>query len=221
MTNKKSISLDDAYAVKTIADNVRLYRNWADTYEETFVDQNGYVAHLRVAELLARYQSQLTGPVADVGCGTGIGGAALRYLGISPVDGIDLSPEMLDQAASKKTLDGDPVYRSLIEADLTARVDGDSHSYGGLVSAGTFTHGHLGPEALGELWRLAAPGAVCVIGINASHFVSKGFEQELAAEVERQSIAVLELVDVDMYTTPDAQIESSNLQATVVVCKVT
>ena len=33
MANDPRVSLDDAYALKTPADNVALYRDWAETYD--------------------------------------------------------------------------------------------------------------------------------------------------------------------------------------------
>ncbi len=68
-----------------------------------------------------------------------------------------------------------PAYRRLIEADLTGPIDLHTGSYGGVVSSGAFTHGHLGPDALSELLRVVRPGAVGVIGVNASIFESNGF----------------------------------------------
>ncbi len=52
MSKKPKFNVDDAYAVKTPADSVRLYGDWADTYDSEFVEPAGYVAYLRVAELL-------------------------------------------------------------------------------------------------------------------------------------------------------------------------
>jgi SAM-dependent methyltransferase len=95
-----------------------------------------------------------TGPVLDVGAGTGLVGAALRGLGwAGEIDGIDLSPQMLDQAREKQ------VYRDLIEADVTRPLPLPG-GYNGVVSSGTFTHGHVGPEALGPMLAVAAPGVL-------------------------------------------------------------
>ena len=92
------------------------------------------------------------------------------------VDGLDISPEMLAKARSKTAPDGSPVYRQLIEADLTGPIDIASDTYAGLVSAGTFTHGHVGPDGIAELLRVARPGARCVIGVNSSIFETDGFK---------------------------------------------
>ena len=172
----ESIGLDDAYSLQGPDDNRQLYRRWADTYEESFIAAEGYLYHERVAALYA--QRGGAGPVLDVGCGTGVVGEELAKLGIGPIDGVDISAEMLGKAAEKKR-EGRSVYRTLIEADLTEQISIESDRYSGLVSAGTFTHGHLGPESLAELVRVAAPGALAVVGINGAHFTELGFKQYL------------------------------------------
>ena len=107
-------SLEAAYAVETPDENRRLYAEWASSYEETFVAAKAYRYHLHVADTLVAHVRP-AGPTLDVGCGTGVVGVALRERGVSEIDGVDISPEMLEQAAMKG------VYRQLIEADDTGR----------------------------------------------------------------------------------------------------
>jgi SAM-dependent methyltransferase len=140
--------------------------------------------------------------VVDIGCGTGLGGQAL--LGHRPliIDGIDLSPEMLRQAAAKQ-YDGRPVYRQLLEADLTQRVPVADGTYAAAMSVGTFTHGHVGPEALGEVIRIIRSGGRAAIGINAGHFAAAGFGAALDQLVSDGRIADLQLVDRPIYADSD------------------
>lgn len=132
------------------------------------------------------------GPVLDVGAGTGLVAEGLSSAGIEPVDAVDLSEDMLAVAARKG------VYRALIAADVTAPVDLPGTPYAGVVSAGTFTLGHLGPDALLPIFDFAAPGAQFVISVNATHFASAGFEGFLARHADR--IAALTTEDVRIYT---------------------
>jgi SAM-dependent methyltransferase len=116
-----------------------------------------------------------TGPVLDVGAGTGLVGAALRALGFTgQIDGVDISPQMLDQAREKQ------VYRDLIEADITRPLPLPG-GYTGVVSSGTFTHGHVGPEAFGPMLAVAAPGALFALSVNLRVWAAAGFEPALAA----------------------------------------
>ena len=220
MNDRKILSVDDAYALETPEDSVRLYRDWAPTYDSDFVDRMGYLLFRRVAERFAGLEKRGDGAVLDVGCGTGIVGVCLRELGIDIVDGIDISTAMLAEAGRKKTPGGDPVYRNLIEADLTKRVALADNQYAGLVSAGTFTHGHLGPEPLDELWRVAAPGAQCAIGIRSTHYESAGFAARLAADVTRGIITAPELDEVELYSSDTPNREHANDLAFIVVCQV-
>lgn len=209
--------LDRAYAVATPEDNRRLYADWAATYDEGFVASHGYVYHQSVVAAFLRRERQ-AGAVLDVGCGTGAVGEELARQHIADVDGIDLSPEMLEVAATKVTDDGMAVYRDLIPADLTATVDLNDGSYTGIVSAGAFTHGHLGPEPLAELVRLAAPGAVLAVGINADHFDRAGFGEWFtnavaAGLIERFEIVESPVYDPDRYEAGDAADHASTMSA--------
>ena len=107
------LGLDEAYAVETPDDNRRLYARWAATYESDFIARTGYRYHEHVADVFVALERP-PGPTLDVGCGTGIVGRALQERGVDGIHGVDISPQMLEQASSKG------VYETLIEADLTA-----------------------------------------------------------------------------------------------------
>jgi len=191
------IGLDDAYAVDGPEDNRKLYASWAETYESVFLAENDYEYHLHVAAAFCggeNLRDGLDGPVLDVGCGTGVVGAELARLGVGVIDGIDISPEMLAKAAAKMH-EGRATYRQLFEADLTGRLDLGSDAYAGIVSAGAFTHGHLGPEPIIELLRVARPGARCSVGINSAHFAEVGFGDWLA---QRQSAGQISGLDFEL-----------------------
>lgn len=220
MSVKKPFTVDDAYALETPGDSVCLYGEWAATYDRDFLASSGYVVYRLVAEQLVRQKSHIDGPVLDVGCGTGAVGACLREMGIREVDGIDISEPMLAEAGGKKTMAGDSVYRKLIAADLTQKLDLSGNHYAGLVSAGTFTHGHLGPGALDELWRIAANGAQCAIGIRTSHYHKAGFSGKLAADVAVGLITEPELIEVNMYSAGGNNPEHADDKAYIVVCQV-
>ncbi|WP_419855672.1 class I SAM-dependent DNA methyltransferase [Candidatus Poriferisodalis sp.] len=193
-----SIGLDDAYAVDGPEDNRKLYASWAETYESVFLAENDYEYHLHVAAAFCggeNLRNGLDGPVLDVGCGTGVVGAELARLGVGVIDGIDISPEMLAKAAAKMH-EGRATYRQLFEADLTGRLDLGSDAYAGIVSAGAFTHGHLGPESVIELLRVAQPGARCSLGINSAHFVEVGFGDWL---LQRQSSGQISGLDFELH----------------------
>jgi SAM-dependent methyltransferase len=165
--------LHAAFALRTPGDCLRLYRDWAASYDAGFAAGMDYRLPADVAA--AFLAGGGTGPVLDVGAGTGLVGAALRALGFTgQIDGVDLSPQMLDQAREKQ------VYRDLIEADITRPLPLPG-GYTGVVSSGTFTHGHVGPEAFGPMLAVAAPGALFALSVNLRVWAAAGFEPALAA----------------------------------------
>jgi len=166
---KTTPSLDGAYALQTPADNAKLYANWAQTYDIDFAARMAYRLPALVASAFAAgFKGH--GPVLDVGAGTGLLGQALAASGIGPVDGIDISSEMLAVAQAKG------VYRALMQADLTQPLNLHHAPYHGVVSSGTFTHGHVGPEAIAGLLDIAAPSARFVLSVNKGVFTTKGFD---------------------------------------------
>jgi predicted TPR repeat methyltransferase len=179
--------LDDAYALKTPDDSRRLYAGWAATYDADFAEATGYRLPEAVAAAFAALGGE--GPVLDIGAGTGLVAERLAARGVGPIDGTDISPEMLKAAEAKGC------YRRLIEGDVTAGLDVPDGAYAGVVSAGTFTLGHLGPEVIPELLRLARPGALFALSINARHYEAAGFGPALAA----LPVEGLELDEVPIY----------------------
>ena len=164
--------LDAAYALETPADSVRLYRDWAASYDADFVAAQSYRLPEVVALAFAGRGGE--GPVLDVGAGTGAVGMHLHRLNLGPVDGVDISREMLDVAAGKG------VYAGLITADITRGLDFGTGSYRGVVSAGTFTLGHVGPQALDDLVRITSHGGLICLSVGSRHFDAAGFAARLA-----------------------------------------
>jgi predicted TPR repeat methyltransferase len=173
------VDLDKAYSVKTPEDSRRLYAEWASTYNETFIKANDYVYPRTIAqkfdELIPKSDIQT---VVDIGCGTGAVGSYLANLRPNlNITGVDISREMLAEASKIKRIDDSPVYNDLIEVDLTAELP--KKSFDAMISAGTFTHGHLGAETFISLIALVRFNGWLVIGINAEHFLSQGFRSAL------------------------------------------
>jgi len=220
VSKKDKFDVDDAYAIETTADSLRLYGQWAPTYDSDLVKRIGYVVYLRVAEALVRQRSLIAGAVLDVGCGTGLVGVSLRHGGIATIDGIDISTEMLAEAGKKRTQDGTPVYRNLIAADLKKTLDIPDNQYAGLISAGTFTHGHLGPDSLNELWRVAASGARCAIGVRSTHYENMGFGEKLSVDVANGIITKPDLEKADLYSAQTDNPEHANDTYLIVQCQI-
>jgi predicted TPR repeat methyltransferase len=166
--------LNAASALETPEDNRRLYAQWATTYDQTFAERMEYRLPRIVALVLAEVFVG-PGPVLDVGAGTGLVAQNMLMRSMFEIDALDISADMLAVAMAKG------LYARAIEADLSGPLDLPDETYGAVVSAGTFTHGHVGPDALDELLRVARKGAVFVLSINAAHFEARGFAAKFAA----------------------------------------
>lgn len=170
MSSKKG--LNDAYSVKTPEDNIKLYKVWASSYDDDFAKKNDYRSPVLISNYYDKYSNKNDVPVLDVGAGTGLIAEIMNKKNTIDIDAIDISPEMLESAKSKNC------YNKLIEADLTKNLDIDNNYYGAIVSAGTFTHGHIGPNALDELLRVTKPSGLFVITIHSKVYVNQNFEQK-------------------------------------------
>ena len=171
-TISSKIKLDDAYSLKTPRDSINLYKKWAKTYDENFALNTNYLSPIKISKFYNKYAINLDTPILDVGAGTGLVGQCLYKTGNKKIIGIDISSEMLKQAKIKKC------YYSLLEADLTKKIPLKNNSIGAIVSAGTFTHGHVGAEAFDELLRITKPGGLFVLSINSKIFIKGGFQKK-------------------------------------------
>src|SRR4051812_44243504 len=83
------------------------YAEWGRTYEQTVQDE----MDLRLLDRLHTVDWSASRRVLDLACGTGRIGVWLRGRCAAAIDGIDLTPEMLERARSKG------VYQALHVAD--------------------------------------------------------------------------------------------------------
>lgn len=87
------------------------YAEWARTYEQTVYDE----MDLRLLERLRTVDWSAVRSVLDLACGTGrIGAWVRRRCPTAALDGVDITPEMLDAARSRG------IYRTLGIADVTS-----------------------------------------------------------------------------------------------------
>ena len=129
-----------------------LYRVWADKYDYVVGEVIGYVGHSITTELLLKYLDNSKAKILDAGCGTGLVGEILYEKKFNNIVGVDFSQPMLDQALEKN------VYQSLGLADLTEKLTFKDKTFDAITCAGTFTCGHVGPEALLEMVRVTKNG---------------------------------------------------------------
>jgi len=177
--------LQAAYALTDKSGTEEFYRQWARRYDRQMQEGLGYVSPVGIVDKLALHLAT-RGSVVDIGCGTGLVGRELQQRGFLQVDGIDFSREMLDVAGERG------IYSELIHADLTETLDIEDNKYTAAVCAGTFTHGHVGPEAFDEISRIVAPGGLLAFTVHIELWDTAGFSEKLLSMVKQNHLHQIE-----------------------------
>ncbi|MCX7282229.1 MAG: tetratricopeptide repeat protein [Alphaproteobacteria bacterium] len=110
--------------------------------------ENSYFGHTLVLEGLQQHAADNKMDILDIGCGTGLVGAQVRHLA-ARLDGVDVSPEMLEKAAKKG------LYDRLERADLVPALLGHAQCYDAVLGAGILIH-------FGDLDQVFQAAAACL-----------------------------------------------------------
>ena len=165
-------------------ETLKLYADWAETYDQTMLDGLSYRSPQRIATLTAEAVARRDVWALDVGCGTGLLANSLRAEGFNRVDGLDYSAPMLAVAQREGRID------KAFLRDLNERLDMGAECYDMLASTGTFTHGHVGAGCLPELMRLLVPGGWLICTVHRDVWDEGGFGKALEALTEASAAAV-------------------------------
>lgn len=167
---------------RSLDDTLQLYADWADSYESDVKDW-GYVTPTRIAQALAREMDDLTVPVLDFGCGTGLSGVALREEGFASVDGTDISQEMINR------IEGREIYR---KAWLSppGELDATPGAYGAIVAAGVISAGAAPAETMDMVLDRLGRGCFLAFSYNDATMDTASYTDKLA-EVQADGRAEL------------------------------
>jgi predicted TPR repeat methyltransferase len=146
---------------------MRLYDDFAPTYDDTLLVKWGYEAPATAAQMLTRYVP-LGSTVLDAGCGTGLTGAALHTAGFATVHGIDISEPSLQVAASKR------IYRSLVRADLLKPLPFPDDAFDAAICVGVLSY-ISGEELFEQLCRVIRARGVILLSHRTDLIVSRSF----------------------------------------------
>jgi len=161
-----------AYNLDNREDMLDFYATWAEDYDNQMETELGYSAPQMIADILCSHLRDKSGRILDIGCGTGLTSKYLRIHGCDNLHGIDISQEML-KVAEKRSL-----YSSLKTGDLNQPLDYPDHYFDAAISSGTFTHGHVGPQPLDEIFRVMKSGALLACTVHIELWQSRGFEDK-------------------------------------------
>ena len=173
MKNTKNMisKIYDTLHAADIVELENIYKSWANKYEDDVINLAGYVGHLITSDLLLSYLRNNQAKILDAGCGTGLVGEILIKNSFQNLVGVDFSQEMLNIAKQKN------VYKSLELADLTKKLDYEDNLFDAVICAGTFTCGHVGPEALREMVRITKQGGYICFTVRKQEWEASPYMQ--------------------------------------------
>ena len=192
-------SKEQAYKLTSPRSHKNYYDQWASKYDKEFVEAENYKYPEIIANIFRKISKNNHAIIADIGCGTGALGEQFfeeKFV----LDGFDISSKMLAEAKRKN------VYRELIECDITKPKKLPFESYDGVISCGTFTLGHLGPEYLKRIIDMLVEGGLGVIGINKAHFFNESFENVILEMEAKKQIKKVSFFESEIYSNDTGKI---------------
>lgn len=193
--NGKDALTPGLWTRRSVADTIRVYADWAESYERD-VTARGYRTPDRIAAALERLANPKD-PVLDFGCGTGLAALSLRNAGFDTLDGTDVTPEMLAQATRtgfyRKTWLSTPGELSFGRG-----------AYGIIVAAGVISLGAAPPDVLAPLIAKLTTGQLLAFSYNDPTLADDSYTAALDDVVARGEVTVvfrehgLHLEDVGM-----------------------
>lgn len=177
------------YANLATDDQRHIYREWAETYDKELIEDFGYVAPRESVDALAVRIPDHTAPVLDMGCGTGLVGQLLDQAGYEHIDGIDLSPEMLEKANFLG------IYRNLWEGDLTDIINVPP-IYQAVICVGVFSHQPNQPFLIPTLLDCLRPGGLVIATVNGKGWRDIGWVELLEKSRRQYNFSIDSIEDI-------------------------
>jgi len=170
---KDVINKLDIYKLKTSEELLKYYQDWTDKnkYNKDMVDWN-YTAPQETVSVLKKYIFNKNCKILDAGCGTGLVGIELKKCGYSNIEGVDFSQNMLDLIPKG-------IYKKIEKVDLNKPLKFETNMYDVVMCVGTFTYGHVKPQALGELIRITKNKGLICFTINEGIYEKYGFDKKI------------------------------------------
>ena len=161
------------YKLKTTDEVMKYYDEWGDKdkYNKDMVDWN-YTGPKETAVIFNKYEKNKDTLIFDAGCGTGLVGLELKKYNFKNFHGADLSQTLLDTVPKD-------LYQKLVKVDLNKPIEVEDNFYGGVMCVGTFTFGHVKPNALDEFIRITKPGGLICFTINEGIHEEYGFDKKI------------------------------------------
>ena len=185
------------YKLKTTDEVMKYYDEWGnkDKYNKDMVDWN-YTGPKETSEIFNKYEKNKDILIFDAGCGTGLVGIELNKYGFKNFHGADLSQTLLDSVPNN-------LYQRLTKVDLNKTIDAKDNSYDAVMCVGTFTFGHVKPNALDEFVRITKSGGLICFTINEGIHEEYGFDKKIISLNENNKWKELEFFKSDYIASKD------------------
>ncbi len=163
--NKKPI-----YKLKETEEVMKYYDDWAikNKYNKDMKDWN-YTGPKETCEIFSKYALNKDIKIYDAGCGSGLVGLELKKYGFKNFYGADLSQKLLDLVPKS-------LYLKLDKVDLNKPINQIDRSFDAILCVGTFTYGHVKPDALNEFVRITKNNGLICFTINEGIYEEYGFD---------------------------------------------
>ena len=187
----------DIYKLQTSEELLKYYKNWANNnkYNKDMMDWK-YTAPQETVSVLSKYALNKNFRILDAGCGTGLVGIELKKYGYSNIEGVDFSQSMLDLVPQG-------IYKKIEKIDLNKPLKFKDNIYDVIMCVGTFTYGHVKPQALDELIRITKNKGFICFTINEGIYEEYGFDNKIKELSNNKSWDVKEFFKSDYITTKD------------------
>jgi predicted TPR repeat methyltransferase len=161
------------YKLKTTDEVMKYYDEWGDKdkYNKDMLDWN-YTGPKETVNILKNYAKNKDILIFDAGCGTGLVGKELKKFGYKNIHGADLSQTLLDSIPKD-------LYKKLDKVDLNQTIKVDDNFYDAVMCVGTFTYGHVKPQALEEFIRITKSEGLICFTINEGIYKEYRFDKKI------------------------------------------
>ena len=161
------------YKLKTTDEVMRYYDDWGvkNKYDQDMIDWK-YSGPKETVNVFKKYTKNKNIKIYDAGCGTGLVGVELKRFGYKYINGADLSQKLLDLVPKN-------LYQKLSKIDLNKEIKIQDNTYDAVMCVGTFTFGHVKPNALSEFVRITKNKGLICFTINEGIYEEYGFDKKI------------------------------------------
>ena len=180
MTDKDVENKVPIYKLKTTEEIMKYYDEWGtdNKYDKDMIEWD-YTGPKETVDTFKKYANNKEIKIYDAGCGTGLVGVELKKNGYTNFDGADLSEKLLDLVPNG-------LYRNLSKADLNKPLNISDNKYDAILCVGTFTFGHVKPQALDEFIRIIKNKGLICFTINEGIYEEYGFDKKINELIEKK-----------------------------------